>query len=110
LNWGYRVALRDKKVTYLNAYGTFVDAHTIRTVNKKNEESIITAKNVVIATGGKRSYSPHIAPTLSAPPRSLASAAHAQAARACRTFPAPASTASAATTSSPWTRPRAAPW
>merc|ERR1712210_439328 len=25
LNWGYRVALREKNVTYLNEYGTFVD-------------------------------------------------------------------------------------
>uniref|UniRef100_A0A8C9MHH1 Thioredoxin reductase 1, cytoplasmic n=1 Tax=Serinus canaria TaxID=9135 RepID=A0A8C9MHH1_SERCA len=30
LNWGYRVALRDKKVTYENAYGEFVGPHTIK--------------------------------------------------------------------------------
>ena len=29
LNWGYRVQLRDKKVTYVNSYGKFVDKHTI---------------------------------------------------------------------------------
>jgi thioredoxin reductase (NADPH) len=38
LNWGYRVALREKNVTYINAYGTFIDAHTIKTVDKKNRE------------------------------------------------------------------------
>lgn len=30
LNWGYRVALREKKVNYLNAYAEFVDAHTLK--------------------------------------------------------------------------------
>ncbi|TEB20016.1 thioredoxin-disulfide reductase, partial [Perkinsus sp. BL_2016] len=29
LNFGYRVALKDAKVTYLNALGEFKDAHTI---------------------------------------------------------------------------------
>lgn len=30
LNWGYRVALREKKVTYENAYGEFVQPHTVK--------------------------------------------------------------------------------
>ena len=30
LNWGYRVQLREKRVTYLNAYATFVDDHTLK--------------------------------------------------------------------------------
>ena len=30
LNWGYRVQLRDKKVTYTNAYAKIVDKHTIK--------------------------------------------------------------------------------
>ena len=30
LNWGYRVALREKKVNYLNAFAEFVDPHTIK--------------------------------------------------------------------------------
>ena len=30
LNWGYRVALREKKVTYENAYGEFVGPHQIK--------------------------------------------------------------------------------
>lgn len=29
LNWGYRVALKDATVTYLNEYARFVDKHTI---------------------------------------------------------------------------------
>ena len=30
LNWGYRVQLRDKNVKYINAFGEFVDPHTIK--------------------------------------------------------------------------------
>ncbi|XP_048462623.1 thioredoxin reductase 3-like [Rhincodon typus] len=30
LNWGYRVALRDKKVTYNNSYAEFVEPHKIK--------------------------------------------------------------------------------
>ena len=30
LNWGYRVQLREKRVTYLNAYAQFVDEHTLK--------------------------------------------------------------------------------
>ena len=41
LNWGYRVALREKNVTYLNEYGTFVDKNTIKTVNKKENVAMI---------------------------------------------------------------------
>lgn len=30
LNWGYRVSLRENKVTYENAYGEFVGPHKIK--------------------------------------------------------------------------------
>lgn len=30
LNWGYRVALRDKKVNYVNTYAEFVEPHKIK--------------------------------------------------------------------------------
>lgn len=30
LNFGYRKVLREKTVTYLNAYAQFVDAHTLK--------------------------------------------------------------------------------
>lgn len=30
LNWGYRVALRDKGVKYINGLAEFVDPHTIK--------------------------------------------------------------------------------
>ena len=37
LNWGYRVALRDSNVTYLNAKGVFVDAHTLQCTKKNGK-------------------------------------------------------------------------
>ncbi len=30
LNWGYRVALRDKNVNYVNAYAEFIEPHKIK--------------------------------------------------------------------------------
>lgn len=36
LNWGYRVALRDKNVNYVNAYAEFVDPHKIKVSHCKN--------------------------------------------------------------------------
>ena len=30
LNWGYRVTLREKGVTYVNSFGEFVDLHKIK--------------------------------------------------------------------------------
>ncbi len=44
--------LREKKVEYFNAYGSFVDANTVRAVNKKKEEVIVQGRNFLIATGG----------------------------------------------------------
>ncbi len=35
LNFGYRVELREKAVTYINALGSFVDANTLECVDKK---------------------------------------------------------------------------
>lgn len=56
LNWGYRVALREKNVTYLNEYATFVDKNTIKTTNKKGVEKTVTAARFILATGGRPRY------------------------------------------------------
>merc|ERR1712070_477800 len=53
LNFGYRSELMSKAVKYLNAYATFVDAHTVKAVDKKGKETMITADRFVIATGGR---------------------------------------------------------
>nr|QWA14832.1 thioredoxin reductase [Diaphanosoma celebensis] len=56
LNWGYRVALREKKVTYLNAYAEFVDPHTLKTTDRRGKVNNITARYVLLATGGRPRY------------------------------------------------------
>ncbi|KAG9468962.1 thioredoxin reductase 3 [Eleutherodactylus coqui] len=56
LNWGYRVALRDKNVQYENAYGEFVEHHKIKATNKRGKESFFTAEKFVIATGERPRY------------------------------------------------------
>jgi len=56
LNWGYRVALREASVEYLNEYATFVDKNTLKTVNKKGKEMTRTAAQFILATGGRPKY------------------------------------------------------
>ena len=53
LNFNYRVNLREKDVTYKNALGKFVDAHTLEVTDKKGKVSTITSSRFVIATGGR---------------------------------------------------------
>jgi len=56
LNFGYRTTLRDKNVEYINAYGSFVDPHTITATKKNGKVQTITADKFVIAVGGRPSY------------------------------------------------------
>ncbi|XP_072096970.1 thioredoxin reductase 2, tandem duplicate 2 [Mobula birostris] len=56
LNWGHLVQLQDKKVKYLNLKGVFIDQHTIQGVSKKGEKNLLTAENIVLATGGRPRY------------------------------------------------------
>ncbi|EDV29780.1 uncharacterized protein TRIADDRAFT_19325 [Trichoplax adhaerens] len=56
INFGYRVQLRDRKVKYLNAYGTLVDPHTIKAVDRRGKETLLTAKNFVISSGCRPRY------------------------------------------------------
>lgn len=53
LNFGYRVALRDKNVTYLNKLGAFKGPHELELTDKKGKTSAMTAARVVIAVGGR---------------------------------------------------------
>lgn len=56
LNWGYKVQLRDKNVTYFNATGEFADAHTIKATNRRGKETKMTADKFVIAVGERPRY------------------------------------------------------
>ena len=51
LNFGYRKALRDKSVKYINALGSFKDAHTMNLENPRKEMAPSTAKRFVVAEG-----------------------------------------------------------
>ena len=55
LNSGYRMQLRDSGVEYQSMMATFVDPHTIRLTNveKKKSTVTVTARRVVVATGGR---------------------------------------------------------
>uniref|UniRef100_A0A8D0D855 thioredoxin-disulfide reductase (NADPH) n=1 Tax=Sander lucioperca TaxID=283035 RepID=A0A8D0D855_SANLU len=56
LNWGYRVALRDKNVNYVNAYAEFIEPHKIKAINKRGKETFYTAAKFVLATGERPRY------------------------------------------------------
>lgn len=45
-----------RKVEYINGLGYFKDQHTIAAELKNKTEKIVTAKNVVIAVGGRPRY------------------------------------------------------
>uniref|UniRef100_A0A3P8S3G6 thioredoxin-disulfide reductase (NADPH) n=1 Tax=Amphiprion percula TaxID=161767 RepID=A0A3P8S3G6_AMPPE len=59
LNWGHRVQLQDK-VKYLNIKGSLLDEHTVKGLTKAGKETVLTAKNIVIATGGRPKYPTNI--------------------------------------------------
>lgn len=56
LNWAYRVQLREKKVDYHNSYAEFVDKNKVKGVNKKGKVIEKTAKNFILAMGGRPRY------------------------------------------------------
>lgn len=55
-NWGIRVDLREKNVTYYNERASFVDSHTLKGVNKRGAERTVTADKFVLAMGGRPNY------------------------------------------------------
>ncbi|NWI04488.1 TRXR2 reductase, partial [Tichodroma muraria] len=64
LNWGHRVQLQEKKVKYFNIKGSFSDPHTVRGLTKAGKETVVTADNIVIATGGRPKHPTHVAGAL----------------------------------------------
>uniref|UniRef100_A0A8C7C3D7 Thioredoxin reductase 3 n=1 Tax=Oncorhynchus kisutch TaxID=8019 RepID=A0A8C7C3D7_ONCKI len=56
LNWGYRVALRDKNVNYVNSYAEFIEPHKIKATNKRGKETFHTAAKFILATGERPRY------------------------------------------------------
>ena len=56
LNFGYKGALREKKVTYYNKLAKLIDNHTIELTDAKGGKEIITANKILIAVGGRPNY------------------------------------------------------
>lgn len=56
LNWGYRVALRDKQVDYHNALGKFIDPHTIQCTFRRGDPKSFRARNFLVSVGGRPTY------------------------------------------------------
>ncbi|XP_051784995.1 thioredoxin reductase 1, cytoplasmic-like isoform X2 [Erpetoichthys calabaricus] len=56
LSFNYRRSLMDKNVTYLNAYGMFVDENTVKATDKNMKETYHTAADFIIATGERPRY------------------------------------------------------
>lgn len=53
LNFGYKISLRDASVTYHNKLASFIDAHTIKCVDKHGEETTLTSERFVVAVGAR---------------------------------------------------------
>ncbi|XP_023668175.2 thioredoxin reductase 2, tandem duplicate 2 isoform X1 [Paramormyrops kingsleyae] len=60
LNWGHRVQLQDRKVKYFNLKGQLTDGHTVIGTNKSGKETVLTAQDIVIATGSRPKYPVHV--------------------------------------------------
>ncbi len=56
LNFGYKNALREKKVIYYNKLAKMIDDHTIELTDAKGAKETITADKVLIAVGGRPNY------------------------------------------------------
>ncbi|CAH2074701.1 unnamed protein product, partial [Iphiclides podalirius] len=56
VNWVTRVDLRDKKIEYINGLGEFKDPHTLVATLKNGTKRELTARNIVIAVGGRPHY------------------------------------------------------
>ncbi|GAB1600325.1 thioredoxin reductase 1, cytoplasmic-like [Argonauta hians] len=56
LNFYYRVQLREKKITYHNAYAKFVGPHKIEATDSKGKVITATAQHFLIATGLRPKY------------------------------------------------------
>ena len=53
LNFGYKVQLREKGVTYLNMLGKFVDRNHMECTDAKGKVQVISSARFVIAVGGR---------------------------------------------------------
>jgi len=57
LRWNAKLVLTERGIKYYNMLASFVDEHTIEVHDpKKNKKETVTAKNILIAVGGRPTY------------------------------------------------------
>jgi dihydrolipoamide dehydrogenase len=59
---GIKFLMDKNKVTVLYGTGSFVDANQVKITDSEGKESIVTGKNIVIATGSKPNFFPGMEP------------------------------------------------
>lgn len=59
-NFGYKGQLMEKRIKYYNALASLKSQHEIKLVNNKGEESIVTAKYILVAVGGRPIIPPEL--------------------------------------------------
>ena len=56
-NFGYRTALREERVEYINAAARVAGPHAVEYVDPKSKERrTVTARHIVVAVGGRPRY------------------------------------------------------
>jgi len=57
LRWNAKLVLAERQIKYYNMLAKFVDEHTLELHDpKKNKKETVTAKNILIAVGGRPTY------------------------------------------------------
>lgn len=59
---GVKFLMDKNKVDVHNGIGTFVDKNTVKVTSKDGKETILTSKNIIIATGSKPNFFPGMEP------------------------------------------------
>lgn len=59
-NFGYKVALRDANVKYLNYYASIVAPNIVKLEGRKGDVQYIRAKHILISVGGRPKYLPNV--------------------------------------------------
>ena len=59
---GIKFLMDKNKVDVLNGTGSFVDKNTVKVIDKDGKETLITSKNIIIATGSKPNFFPGMEP------------------------------------------------
>ena len=53
MNWGYKKKLNDEKIKYYNKKARLLTANSIELEDANGEKETVTAKNILLATGGR---------------------------------------------------------